>query len=83
LKARYGHILLCSAFTSRLTSLLELNRISVFLYGNYVFVQYINNIIEDENGNLIADPQNVLNMWKNFFNQVLNVRGVHDIRLRY
>jgi hypothetical protein len=38
------------------------------------------NIIKDENGNLIADPQNVLNRWKNFFNQVLNVRGVHDVR---
>jgi hypothetical protein len=38
------------------------------------------NIIKYENGNLIADLQNVLNGWKNFFNQVLNVHGVHDIR---
>jgi hypothetical protein len=38
------------------------------------------NIIKDENGNLIADPENVLNRWKNFFNQVLNVHGVHDVR---
>jgi hypothetical protein len=38
------------------------------------------NIIKDENGNLIADPQNVLNRWKNFFNQVPNVHGVHDVR---
>jgi sorting nexin-29 len=38
------------------------------------------NIIKDENGNLIADPQNVLNRWKNFFNQVLNVRGIHDVK---
>jgi hypothetical protein len=38
------------------------------------------NIIKDENGNLLADPQNVLNSWKNFFNQVLNVYGVHDVR---
>jgi hypothetical protein len=38
------------------------------------------NIMKDENCNLIADPQNVLNMWKNFFNQVLNVHGVHDVR---
>jgi hypothetical protein len=38
------------------------------------------NIIMDENGNLLADPQNVLNMWKNFFNQLLNVHGVHDVR---
>jgi hypothetical protein len=38
------------------------------------------NIIKDENGNLLTDPQNVLNSWKNFFNQVLNVRGLHNIR---
>jgi hypothetical protein len=38
------------------------------------------NIIKDENGNLLADPQNVLNGWKNVFNQVLDVHGVYDVR---
>jgi hypothetical protein len=38
------------------------------------------NIINDENGNLLADPQSVLNRWKNFFNQVLNIHGVHNVR---
>jgi hypothetical protein len=38
------------------------------------------NIIKDENGNLLADPQNILNRWKNLFNQVLNVHRVHDVR---
>jgi hypothetical protein len=38
------------------------------------------NIIKDENGNLLADPQNVLSRWKNFFNQVLNLHEVHDVR---
>jgi hypothetical protein len=38
------------------------------------------NIIKDENGNLLADPQNVLNRWKNFLNQVLNIHGVHSVR---
>jgi hypothetical protein len=38
------------------------------------------NIIKDENGNLLADPQSVLNRWKNFFNQVLNIHGVHNVR---
>jgi hypothetical protein len=33
------------------------------------------NIVKDQNGNVIADPKNVLNRWKNFFNQVLNVHG--------
>jgi hypothetical protein len=38
------------------------------------------NIIKYENGNLLADPQSVLNRWKNSFNQVLNVYGVHNVR---
>jgi hypothetical protein len=38
------------------------------------------NVIKDENGNLLADPQNVLNRWKYFFNQTLYVHGVHDVR---
>jgi hypothetical protein len=38
------------------------------------------NIIKDENGNLLADSQSVLNRWKNFFNQMLNVHGVHNVR---
>jgi hypothetical protein len=36
--------------------------------------------MKDENGNLLADPQNILNRWKHFFNQVLNVHGVHNVR---
>jgi hypothetical protein len=32
------------------------------------------------NGNLLAYPQSVLNRWKNFFNYVLNVHGVHNVR---
>jgi hypothetical protein len=38
------------------------------------------NIIKDGNGNLLADPQSVLNRWKRFFNQVLNVHRVHNVR---
>jgi hypothetical protein len=38
------------------------------------------NITKGGNGNLLADPQRVLNRWKNFCNQVLNVHGVHDVR---
>jgi hypothetical protein len=38
------------------------------------------NIIKDENGNLLVDPQSVLNRWKNFFNQILNIHGVLDVR---
>jgi hypothetical protein len=38
------------------------------------------NIIKDEICNLLADPQSVLSRWKDFFNQELNVHGVHDVR---
>jgi hypothetical protein len=38
------------------------------------------NIIKDENCNLLADHKSVLNRWKNFFNQVLNVHEVHNVR---
>jgi hypothetical protein len=38
--------------------------------------QHTINIIKDEKGNLLADPQSVLNRWKNFFNQVLNIHGI-------
>jgi hypothetical protein len=38
------------------------------------------NIIKYENGNLLADPQNVLNTWENFIIHMLNVYGVHDVR---
>jgi hypothetical protein len=41
------------------------------------------NIMKDENGNLLANPQNVLNRWKNFFTQVLNVHGFHDVRFHH
>jgi hypothetical protein len=38
------------------------------------------NVITDENGNLLAVSQSILNRWKNFFNQVLNIHGVHNVR---
>jgi 2-oxoglutarate dehydrogenase complex dehydrogenase (E1) component-like enzyme len=38
------------------------------------------NVIKDQIDNLLADPQSVSNKWKNFFNQVLNIHGVHDVR---
>jgi hypothetical protein len=41
------------------------------------------NVIKDENGNLLADPKSVLTRWRNFSNQVLNVHGIHDVRLSH
>jgi hypothetical protein len=38
------------------------------------------NIVKDKIDNLLADPQNVLNKWKEFFNKALYVHAVHDVR---
>jgi hypothetical protein len=37
-------------------------------------------LIEDENGDLLADSHNILNRWKNYFSQLLNVHRVSDVR---
>jgi prefoldin subunit 5 len=39
-----------------------------------------NNLVNYENGDLLADSHNVLNMWKNYFSQLLNVHNVSDVR---
>jgi hypothetical protein len=39
-----------------------------------------NNLVNDENGDLLADSYNVLNRWKNYFSQLLNLRNVSDVR---
>jgi hypothetical protein len=36
--------------------------------------------VEDENGDLLADLNNILNMWKKYFSQLLNVHNVSDVR---
>jgi hypothetical protein len=39
-----------------------------------------NNLVKDENGDLLADSHSILNMWKNYFSQLLNVHNVSDVR---
>jgi hypothetical protein len=39
-----------------------------------------NNLVKDENGDLLADSHNLLNRWKNFISQLLNVHNVSDVR---
>jgi hypothetical protein len=38
------------------------------------------NLVKDERGDLLADPQGILTMWKNYFCQLLNVQGAGGIR---
>jgi hypothetical protein len=36
--------------------------------------------VKDENGDLLADSHNILNRWKNYFSQLLNVHNVCHVR---
>jgi hypothetical protein len=36
--------------------------------------------VKDENGDLLADSHSILNKWKNYFSQLLNVYNVSDVR---
>jgi hypothetical protein len=38
------------------------------------------NLVKDERGDLLADPQKILNRWKNYFCQLLIVHGVGGVR---
>jgi hypothetical protein len=37
-------------------------------------------LVKDGNGDLLADSHNILNRWKNYFSQLLNVYRVSDVR---
>jgi hypothetical protein len=36
--------------------------------------------MKDENGDLLPDSHNILNRYKNYFSQLLNVHNVSDVR---
>jgi hypothetical protein len=38
------------------------------------------NLVKDEKGDLLADPHRILNRWKNYFCQLLNVHGAGGVR---
>jgi hypothetical protein len=38
------------------------------------------NFVKDEKDDLLADSHNILNRWKNYFSQLLNVHRVSDVR---
>jgi hypothetical protein len=37
-------------------------------------------LVKDERGDLVADPHKILNRWKNYFCQLLNVQGAGGVR---
>jgi hypothetical protein len=39
--------------------------------------------VKDENGDLLADSNIILNRWKSYFSQLLNVHNVSDVRQKY
>jgi hypothetical protein len=42
--------------------------------------QHRANMVKEENGDLLGDSHSILNRWKNYFCQLLNVHGVNDVR---
>jgi hypothetical protein len=38
------------------------------------------NSVKDDNGDLLADPYNILNIWKKYFSQLLNVCNMSDVK---
>ena len=39
-----------------------------------------NNIVENDNGDLVADSHSILPRWRKHFSQLLNMNGVNDVR---
>jgi hypothetical protein len=37
-------------------------------------------LVKEVNGDLLADPHNILDMWNTYFSQLLNVRRASDVR---
>jgi hypothetical protein len=37
-------------------------------------------LVKDEIGDLLADSNNILNRWKNYFSQLLNLHNDSDVR---
>jgi hypothetical protein len=40
------------------------------------------NLVKDERGDLLVDPHKILNRWKNYFCELLNVSGAGGVRLK-
>jgi hypothetical protein len=38
------------------------------------------NLVKNENGDLLADSNTILNRWKSYFSQLLNVHNISDVR---
>jgi hypothetical protein len=39
-----------------------------------------NRKVKDEKSDLVADSQNIMTKWRNYFSQILNIHGVSDVR---
>jgi hypothetical protein len=39
-----------------------------------------NNFVKEENGDVLGESHNILDRWKNYFSQLLNVHNVSVVR---
>jgi hypothetical protein len=68
---------------NKLESTSKNKNIRDLLSGIYKFkkgYQSRTNLVKDKTGNLLADPCKILNRWKNYFCQLLNVHRVGGVR---
>jgi hypothetical protein len=42
--------------------------------------QPTSNLVQEENGDLLTDSNNIVNRWKSYFSHLLNVHNVSDVR---
>jgi hypothetical protein len=47
---------------------------------NLKSITNLTNLEKDERGDLLADPHKIVNRWKNYFCQLLNVHGAGGVR---
>jgi hypothetical protein len=43
--------------------------------------QHRTKLVKDERGDLLVDPHKILNRWKKYFSQLLNIHGASGVRL--
>jgi hypothetical protein len=68
------------ATNSKNKNIRDLNRVINEFKRGY---QPRSNLVRNENGDLLADSNSILNRWKSYFPQLLNAHNVSDVRQKY
>jgi hypothetical protein len=52
---------------------------SIGLISHFLISQPTSSLVKDDHGDMLADSHKILNRWKNYFSQFLNVHRVRDV----